>query len=53
VRPAGEVVTRLLEDVGRETERAVTREAAALSMWYGSVQHIPRFPAPLYRELVG
>jgi hypothetical protein len=53
VRPAGEVVTRLLEDVGRETERAVTREAAALSKWYGSVQHIPRFPAPLYRELVG
>ena len=53
VRPAGEVVTRFLEDVGRETERAVAKEAAALSEWYGSVQHVPRFPAPLYRELVG
>ena len=53
VRPSGEVVTRLLEDVGRETERAVAREAAALTAWYGSVQHVPRFPAPLYRELVG
>ncbi len=53
VRPEGEVVTRLLEDVGRETERAVSREAAAVSEWYGSVQHVPRFPAPLYRELVG
>jgi hypothetical protein len=53
VRPAGEVVTRLLEDVGRETERAVSKEAAVLGEWYGSVQHVPRFPAPLYRELVG
>ena len=53
VRPAGEVVTRLLEDVGRATERAVDAEAATLTTWYGSVQAIPRFPAPLYRELVG
>jgi hypothetical protein len=53
VRPAGEVVTRLLEDVGRETERAVDAEAASLTGWYESVQSIPRFPTPLYRELVG
>jgi hypothetical protein len=53
VRPEGEVVTRLLEDVGRETGRAVAREAADLTRWYGSVRHVPRFPAPLYRELVG
>ena len=32
---------------------AVSGEAAAVSDWYGSVQHVPRFPAPLYRELVG
>jgi hypothetical protein len=31
VRPAGEVVTRLLRDVGRETERTVDAEAAALT----------------------
>lgn len=53
VRPAGEVVTRFLEDVGRAAERAVDAEAARLSEWYGAVQSIPRFPAPLYRELVG
>jgi hypothetical protein len=53
VRPAGEVVTRLLEDVGRGTERAVDAEAARLTKWYGSVQAIPRYPVPLYRELVG
>lgn len=53
VRPAGEVVTRLLEDVGREAERAVAAEAAALTSWYQSVQTVPRFPSPLYRELVG
>jgi ribosomal protein S25 len=53
VRRAGEVVTRLLEDVGRETERAVEAEAAELTGWYRSVQSIPRFPTPLYRELVG
>ena len=53
VRPAGEVVTKILEDVGRETERAVDAEAVSLTGWYESVQSIPRFPTPLYRELVG
>jgi hypothetical protein len=53
VRPAGEVVMKLLEDVGRETERAIVAEAASLNGWYQAVQPIPRFPTPLYRELVG
>ena len=53
VRPAGEVATKLLEDIGREAERAVEAEAAALTGWYRSVQSVPRFPSPLYRELVG
>jgi hypothetical protein len=53
VRPAGEVVTKILEDIGREAERAVVTEAAALTGWYQAVQSIPRFPTPLYRELVG
>jgi hypothetical protein len=53
VRPAGAVVTRLLEDVGRDSSRAIAAEAAALEAWYASVQPMPRFPSPLYRELVG
>ncbi len=53
VRPAGDVVTRLLDDVGREMAREVEAEADRLSRWYGSVQAVPRFPTPLYRELVG
>jgi hypothetical protein len=53
VRPAGEVVTKLLEDVGRDAERAVDAEVVALTGWYQSVQSVPRFPSPLYRELVG
>lgn len=53
VRPAGEVVTKLLEDVGRETTYALDAEAGRLSEWYRSSQSIPRFPTPLYRELVG
>jgi len=53
VRPGGEVVTKLLEDVGRETERAVGAEAAELTGWYQAVHSVPRFPTPLYRELVG
>jgi hypothetical protein len=52
-RETGEVVTRLLEDVGRATARAVEAEAGRLTEWHGSVRSIPRFPAPLYRELVG
>jgi hypothetical protein len=55
VRPTGDVVTRLLDDVGRERAREVDAEADRLSKWYGSVrvQAVPRFPTPLYRELVG
>lgn len=53
VRPGGEVVTRLLDDVGRAAARAVDAEAAELTEWYRSVHSVPRFPAPLYRELVG
>jgi hypothetical protein len=53
VRPAGEVVTKLLEDVGREAKGAVDAEAVSLTVWYQAVTSIPRFPTPLYRELVG
>jgi hypothetical protein len=50
-RPGGEVVTRLLEDVGRETEAAVESEAVRLSDWLASAGAVPRFATPLAREL--
>lgn len=53
IRPSGEVVMRLLEDVGGETAAAIDAEAGRLTEWLESVSVIPRFPTPLYRELVG
>jgi hypothetical protein len=53
MRASGEVVTRLLEDVGGETTAAVEAEAARLTAWLQRVSVIPRFPTPLHRELVG
>jgi Winged helix DNA-binding domain len=50
-RAAGEVVCRLLEDVGAEGEAAVTAAAAALEAWLGSARVTPRFRTPLEREL--
>jgi len=53
IRPDGEVVTKLLEDVGRETGSAIDAEGARLTAWLRTVRVIPRFPTPLHRELVG
>jgi hypothetical protein len=53
IRASGEVVTRLLEDVGRAAERAVEAEAARLTSWIGAGRPIARFPTPLAKELVG
>jgi hypothetical protein len=53
VRGTGEVVTKLLEDVGRDVEAAVGAEAARLTEWLQSVRVVPRFPTPLQKELVG
>ena len=50
-RPGGEVVTRLLEDVGREAGRAIDNEAAALHAWLGTDRVFPRFPNPTFRAL--
>lgn len=52
-RPDGEVVWRLLEDVGREGEEVVAGEAAALTTWLDGVVTIPRFRTPLERDLAG
>jgi hypothetical protein len=53
VRRNGEVATKLLEDVGRESVEGVDREAARLTEWLQSVKVAPRFPAPLTKELAG
>jgi hypothetical protein len=52
-RRDGQVVTRLLEDVGREAAAAVTSEAQSLTSWLGPARVTPRFRTPLERELVG
>ncbi|BCB85142.1 winged helix DNA-binding domain-containing protein [Phytohabitans suffuscus] len=51
-RPSGEVVYRLLEDVGRDVAVAVEASAGRLTEWIGSVRVTPRFRTPLERELV-
>jgi len=50
-KDSGEVVVRLLEDVGAEAERAVALEAARLRDWIGDVRVTARFRTPLEREL--
>jgi hypothetical protein len=50
-RPDGEVVFRLLEDVGTAAARAIAAEAARLTAWLDGVRLKPRFPTPLQREL--
>ncbi|HVF14566.1 MAG TPA: winged helix DNA-binding domain-containing protein [Acidimicrobiales bacterium] len=50
-RKAGEVVVRLLEDVGGEVKPLVEAEAARLEAKIGSVRITPRFRTPLEREL--
>lgn len=41
-RPDGEVVVRLLDDIGAEAAGAVTAEAARLTAWLGPVRLAPR-----------
>ena len=51
VRADGEVVTKLLEDVGREASASVDAEAARLTEWLQAAAVVPRFPTPLHKEL--
>jgi hypothetical protein len=48
---SGEVVHRLLEDVGAEASAAVARMAGELTEWIGPVRVTPRFRTPLERTL--
>jgi hypothetical protein len=50
-RPTGEVVVRLLEDVGRDATAAIEAEAERVAAWIGDARVIPRFRTPLEREL--
>lgn len=50
-RKTGEVVVRLLEDVGAEVSDAVHAETTRLTEWLGDVRVPPRFPTPLQRQL--
>lgn len=53
IRPNGEVVTKVLEDVGREASTSIDEEAARLTAWLQAAGTVPQFPTPLHRELVG
>ena len=51
-RPDGEIVFRLLEDVGTEAAAAIAVQAERLQEWIGPGARItPRFRTPLEREL--
>jgi Winged helix DNA-binding domain len=50
-RASGEIVLRLLEDVGADAATAVEAEAARLADWLGPVRITARFRTPLEREL--
>jgi hypothetical protein len=52
ILPSGEVVTRLLDDVGREATAAIEDERARLGAWIGATAVAPRFATPLAQELV-
>jgi hypothetical protein len=51
-RRTGEIVLRLLEDVGADATAAVEAEAARLADWLGPTRITPRFRTPLERELI-
>ena len=51
-RASGEVVCRLLEDIGSDAAAAVSAEAARLEAWLGPARVTPRFRTPLERSLV-
>jgi winged helix DNA-binding protein len=50
-RRNGEILVRLLEDIGRDGTKAVDAEAERLREWLGDRRVLPRFATPLVREL--
>ena len=52
-RRGGEIVHRLLQDIGREATAAVGAAAEAIAELVGDIRYTPRFPVPVERELRG
>ncbi|HET8741922.1 MAG TPA: winged helix DNA-binding domain-containing protein [Gaiella sp.] len=52
-RPDGEIVFRVLEDVGADGRAGIAAEAGRLEEWLGDARVTPRFRTPLERELRG
>ncbi|WP_327114677.1 winged helix DNA-binding domain-containing protein [Nocardia sp. NBC_01730] len=50
-RKDGEIVYRLLEDVGTDAEALIAAEAQRTTAWFGDIRAVPRFRTPLEREL--
>jgi len=50
-RRDGEVVYKLLEDVGAEGRHEVEAQAQSVADWLGSTRVVPRFRTPLEQEL--
>ncbi|MEV0364845.1 winged helix DNA-binding domain-containing protein [Nocardia fusca] len=50
-RTDGEIVTRLLEDIGADGAALVAAETERAAGWFGELRPIPRFRTPLEREL--
>jgi hypothetical protein len=50
-RRDGEVVLRLLDDIGADATKALTLQAQRLQAWLGPVRITPRFRTPLERAL--
>ena len=50
-KDTGEIVWRLLEDVGKAAQTAIAKEAERLQAWLGPARVTPRFRTPLEREL--
>ena len=49
-RKTGEIVPRLLEDVGAETRHQIEAEAARLQEWIGPARVRGSFPSPLEQD---
>jgi hypothetical protein len=45
----GRVELCLLDDIGRDARKSLTRQADALTEWLDGVRISPRFPSPLSR----
>jgi Winged helix DNA-binding domain len=52
-RKSGEVVWRLLDDIGADGRRAVEREVERLQSWLAGAVVVARYATPLYKELRG